>query len=107
MIEGLALVSIGSAIAGAVVSHLATAARTRNKIGTLEFQNAYLAKRNADLRKLRDAAHGKERAARTAQFLAERHLAIAQAQIVVFEAREKDWSKRIMATMTEQEQGAV
>lgn len=107
MMEGLILMGAGAALAGTIGGHLATKTYSRRKIERLETSNAYLTKRNVALRTRVDHAEGKERTARTAQFLAERNHAIAEAQIVVFEAREKDWSRRILATMTEQEQGAV
>lgn len=96
MVESLVLVGSGVAIIAGIGAYKIGEHFHLRKIARLERQNAYITKRNVDLRRLLDAAMRSERDARTRQFIAERDNAI-------LEAREKVWAKRLMEQMTEQE----
>ena len=90
--EPLVLVGSGMAILGAIGAHL----YYRRKIEKLERHNAYIFERNINLRKMYDAANRKEQEARTAQYVAERDR-------IILESQQKEWSRRILATMTTQD----
>jgi hypothetical protein len=96
VIESIALVGSGVAIIAGIGAYKIGEHFHLRKIARLERQNAYITKRNVELRSRLDAAMRSERDARTRQFIAERDTAI-------LEAREKEWAKRLMAQMTEQE----
>jgi uncharacterized LabA/DUF88 family protein len=99
MMEAIIEVGLGVAIIAGIGAYKVGEHFHLRKIERLERQNAYITKRNVDLRNRLDAAQRSERDARTRQFIAERDTAI-------LEAREKEWAKRLMAQMTESEQAA-
>ena len=97
--EALILVGSGMAVLAGIGAYKLREHLDRKKIERLEMQNTYLMERNANLRKLNDLATRKERDARTAQYLAER-------DVIILESREKEWAKRLMAEMAEQDTAA-
>jgi hypothetical protein len=96
MVESLVLVGSGVAIIAGIGAYKVGEHFHLRKIARLQLRNDFLTDRCVRLKGQLDAAQRSERDARTRQFIAERDNAI-------LEAREKEWAKRLLAQMTEQE----